>query len=292
MTIELNQNVADRLNEGMEESGGIELPFYAPYLWTINGNPQLKALKNAQYFGGWATKMEDMIEFISQYGKKDLPAGFENVEIAPKNGNAFDALIARHVIVAPIAMRKSWIIGGDGTATRYSGYTEGGRLHVQALVLLASKQDEQYTPFGPVVLSAKGFQGKNLEGAFSDWKRHTAALRKQIAPNVPAWCFYLAIGTFGGEIKTKLVGQKNAQSPITPIGAYLPKGLSAETMEGLFVGNDTAQEMADYLEQAGEWLKAWKSEQSPNPVQTGKTPEFDEEYTPEFPGYADEEIPF
>lgn len=279
MTIELNPNIASRLTEGMEESGGIKLPFYAPYLWTINGNPQLKQLNNAQYFGGWATKMEDMIEFISQYGKKDLPAGFENVEISPKSGQAYDALIARHVIVAPIAMRKSWLSGMDNGATRHSEYIKGGRLHVQALVLLASKKDNQYLPFGPVVLSAKGFQAKNLEGAFSDWKRHTAALRRQIAPNIPAWCFYLAIGTFG-EYRTKMVGQKKAQSSITPIGAFLPKNLVAETLEGLFVGPEIASEMADYLEQAGEWLKAWKVSGQTNPSAENPQTEEDEYSAP------------
>lgn len=290
MTIQLNQNVAEKLNEGMEETGGVELPFYAPYLWTINGNPQLKKLANAQYYGGWATKMDDMIEFISQYGHKDLPAGFDNVEISPKNGAAFDAMIARHVVVAPIATRKSWIVGADNGSTRYNGYQEGGRLHVQALVLLASKQDSEYTPFGPVVLSAKGFQGKNLENAFSDWKRHTAAHRKQIAPGVPAWCFYLAIGTFGNELKTKLVGRKNAQSPITPLSAYLPKGLTAETLEGLFVGETLAEEMAEYLEQSEEWLKAWKTI-GVDPT----TPDYtnpDDEYSTPMPNFEDEDIPF
>ena len=47
-------------------------------------------------------------------------------------------------------------------------------------------------------------------------------------------------------------------SAITPIGAYLPNDMTEETMESLFVGNDTAKMMVDLKDQAKEWIEAWK----------------------------------
>jgi len=282
MAIELEGDLGERINQGMNMGGGIELPFLAPVLWAINGDAKLKQLGGAQYYGGWATKDGDFDDAMNQNGV-GVPAGFSLSEITASDGTAFAAYTTRSVLVAPIAVRRSWLIG-DGQ--RAQEYQPGARQHVQALCFMGSKDDKKYAPWGPVVLSAKGFQAKNLANAFGAWTKHTAGLRRKIAPNVPAWFFYLAIGTFGQDREAKMVG-KAAQSPITPISAYLPASLTEAVLENVFVGKDVARRMADYLDQAGEWINAFHAEND----KTGGpgNGSYEDEYVP--PNYEDE-VPF
>jgi hypothetical protein len=99
---------------------------------------------------------------------------------------------------------------------------------------------------------------------------------------VPAWCFYLSLGTFGKERQVANVGKPGAQSPITPITAYIPDKLTDELMSSLFVGNEVAEKMAQLQDQAAEWLNAW-SEPAMSDV---------DEFAPEPVFAPEEEIPF
>lgn len=281
MTIELDKSVSSRLNDGMQLGGGIELPFFAPVIWCMNGDARLKQLGGASYFGGWACKAED-IEAAKQMGNP-IPHGFTLGDITAADGKSFAAYTSRSVLVAPIAVRTAWV---TQAGTRTAHFVQGGRQHTQAVCYLASKNGET-SPWGPVVLSAKGFQAKNLSGAFSAWSKHTASLRHKIAPDVPAWCFYLAVGTFGNDRKQVMVG-KSSQSPITPISAYLPDNLTEETMTKLFVGQKIAEAMVQYLDDSKEWLDAWniKDSASAVPAAAGDDGFFPDEQPPM------EDIPF
>lgn len=260
MAIQLDQSVAAKLNQGVDLGGGVQLPFLAPYIWTLNGTAALKALGGAQYYGGWVVKQED-IEDCARDTHRTIPAEFILSEISTKDGGTFPGYTSRHVIVAPIGIRKAWV---TSEGVRYHEYQPGTRQHVQALCYLATKEGEgQYHPWGPVILTTKGFQAKNLIDSFAAWNRHTASLRRKIAPGVPAWCFYLAVGTFGAERKSVSVG-KNAKSPITPISAYLKPGLTEADLENLFVGDTVATIMAELMDEAKEWLDAWKGDPSTN----------------------------
>jgi hypothetical protein len=279
--INLDKNVSDRLNEGMNLGGGIQLPFLAPVFFVVNGDPKLKSLGGAQFYGGWAGRAEDIQE--AEDAGLSLPASFVLTEMTTGDGKGYDAYLTRSVVVAPIAVRQAWI---TREKVRSPHYVEGARQHVQALCYMAIKTDANsaYTPWGPVILSAKGFQAKNLLGAFGAWDKFTASQRRKVAPGVPAWCFYLAIGTFGKDRQQVMVGS-SSQSPITPIGAYLPEGLTEDTLTKLFVGQQTAEAMADYLQGAVDWLSAWKDSSKD---QLGGQP-VDGEFVPEAPG---EDIPF
>lgn len=288
MAIKLNQQTADRLGQGMAMGGGIELPFHAPVLWVVNGDAKMRQSNNALYFGGWVGKMTDVQAAQRSWGIDFLPAGWTESEIIPNQGQAFMAYLTRSLLVAPIGLRIGWI--GPGQA-RYEQYTAGARQHVQALVFVGSREKGGMIGWGPAVLSAKGYQAANLTKAFKDWERHTAAMRKTVAPNVPAWCFYLAVGTFGEDRSAIQVG-KSSQSPITPIGAYLPETIDEATLESLFVGEEIAEEMATYLADAGEWLNAWSKKTGKNGNGTASSAEhsdFDADYVPEEPG---EDMPF
>jgi hypothetical protein len=256
-TISLDPALAQKLEAGMRMSDVIELPFPAPYLWALNGQPSYKSQGGALYYGGWATKAEDVDALI---GASDLPvpAEWKRATIALRDGGEFEAYTTRNLIVAPIGKRESWLLDGK----RSSEYMEGGRRHIQALCYLAEgigdAGNRQFQPWGPVVLTAKGYQARNLLDAFSKWERATATLRWKVAPKVPAWCFYLSLGTFGRERQALNVGKPGAQSPITPIGAYISDRLDESMIANLFVGQEVAEHMAELQDQAAEWLGAWQ----------------------------------
>ena len=284
--IELDQETSNALNQGMEMGGGIMLPFIAPTLWALNGKAELRQIGGAQYFGGWAANRDDIEDALQQNKLDWLPGSMKRETFVVKGDKEIEVYTSRGVLVAPIGLRKAWLTD-DGR--RLPAYTEGvrARQHAQALVLLAGKDKEGIIhPWGPAVLSAKGYQATNLLDALGAWDKHTKSIRRQIAPNVPAWCFYLAIGTFGNERKGVMVGKNGAQSSITPIGPYLPETITPETMEALFVGQETAAEMAIYLADAREWLDAWKVEHKDS---LGQAPDGGPD--PVEPNY-DNEVPF
>ena len=153
------------------------------------------------------------------------------------------------------------------------------------LAYLFEKQGEngkaKFVPWGPVVLTAKGYQARNLLDAFARWDKATSQVRWKIAPGVPAWCFYLSLGTFGRDRQALNVGKPGAQSPITPISVYIPDRLTESFVSNLFVGSQVAEQMSTIQDQATAWLKAWKEE----------TPLEVEEF-PENGAAVEEEIPF
>jgi hypothetical protein len=259
MTIQLDDDTLQAFQGTMQTSGSIELPFPVPYIWIINGDPKLKELGGPQAFGGWQVEAEKMLEAGMTYSSNEPPAGFIRKDVTSTDGKVTDSFLTRSVIVAPIDFRKSWFMKTPGgLVQRSADYFEGSRQHAQALVYLAGKKDGVFQPWGPAVLSAKGWQVKNLLKAFESWNKATATARQKVAPGVPAWFFYLAIGTFGTEVNTVMVGG-NAKSPITPIGAYIPDKVTEAQIESLFVGQEVANEMVLLKKDAQEWLHAWGS---------------------------------
>lgn len=254
MTIQLPDDLVKKINEGMHDSTAIILPFPAPTFWTLNGQASYKQQNNALYFGGWACKVEDMQTCLDN--GLTLPAGLSAVTIATRDGSEYDAYIGRLLLVAPICKRMSYLLEGK----RHPAYVEGGRKHVQILAYLAEKREKSITPWGPVVLSAKGYQAKNLLDNFTAWDKLTSKARHEIAPNIPAWCFYAGLGTFGKERNVEQVGKQGTQSPITPIKLYQPENMTNEQVASLFVGQDVAAIMADLLEQSTDWRNAWKQD--------------------------------
>lgn len=262
--IQLQGDTAERLNGGIQVGGTIELPFFTPRFWALNGDARLMALGGAQYFGGFAVSAEDMAQAQEDWGVDLNTIPFAKSNQITADGKTIEVYTARNLIVAPITIRTTWTQKEGG---RFSQYVQGTRQHVQAIAYLAVKSKEQpYQPLGPIMMSAKGYQAKNLMDAFSAWDRQTKQVRGKIAPGVPAWCFYLAVGTFGNERKQLMVG-KTSQSPITPISAYIPKEINEQLIESLFVGEPIALLMADYLEQSREWLHAYDARTGVNSQQ-------------------------
>ena len=264
MAISLDSNISDRLNAGMNDNQGAQLPFAAPYVWALNGQANMKQANDPTYFGGWAAKADEFEAAADEQGL-GLPAGWKKVTLSGRDGDEYEAVVIRHIFVAPILYRECWRKDEDnkGPARRSPKYFEGARRNVQALVYLSEKSEAGMIPWGPVVLTAKGYQAEYLKDAFKAWEKHTATLRRTVAPGVPAWCFYLAIGTFGKERQAQNVGKGNNKSPVTPISAYLPADLSEAKLEALFVGQEIAAIMADLAEQAQAWAADWGQPEKP-----------------------------
>ena len=255
-TINLDSDLARKLDQGMRAGEIVDLPFPVVYVWALNGQSSHKSQGGALYFGGWASKAEDAQAIAEQQGLP-IPRDWKQVTISSRDGGEFEAFTARNVVVAPIGRRLSWLHDGKRSAS----YIEGGRRHLQVLAYLAEPVGEngtrQFQPWGPVVLTAKGYQARNLLDAFARWEKATSQIRWKVAPGIPAWCFYLSLGTYGKERQAMNVGKPGAQSPITPITAYIPERFTDELMMNLFVGNEIAAVMADLQDQASDWLKAW-----------------------------------
>jgi hypothetical protein len=286
------EETTNALNQGMQMGGGIELPFQSPYLWWMNGQANMRALATTQpasYYGGWSVDGDSWDAACEEY-KKLRGVPMTPAELTSRNGKDYKAYITRHVFVAPISYRSAWVLTNEatGTTTRHGHYVEGARQHVQLLALMFSKDtDTQYAPWGPVVLSAKGFQAQKLMDSAKDWDRFLSKIRRQHAPKIPPFGFLMCLGTFGNELKQETVG-KGAKSSITPLQMATPKEATLDLLKKLYVGSGGLVLMADYLEQAKPWLEAWKGREQPAaaaPMADGIPPE------PEFPPMEDS-IPF
>jgi hypothetical protein len=259
LPINVDANLAKKLDLGMRAGEAVELPFPVVYVWALNGQASYKSQGGALYYGGWACKAEDLKSTSDQQGLA-IPGDWKQVTIASRDGGEFEAYTTRSIFVAPIGKRLSWLHDGKRSAE----YVEGGRRHLQVLAYMAEGRGEngskQFVPWGPVVLTAKGYQARNLLDAFSRWEKATSIMRWKMAPGVPAWCFYMALGTFGKERQSVNVGKPGAQSPITPITVFIHDRFNEDLLASLFVGNEVTAIMSDLQDQASDWLNAWRGE--------------------------------
>lgn len=249
MNYNLNADLTNKINEGFTLTEG-SLPFPAPVLFVINGD--VKAIKDpapAMFYGGWATDKGSM-DTIVENEKRELLKNLVPTGLVNQQGELIDIYATRSVIVAPVVKRVIWITK-DGDRT--NDFIKGARQHVQVLAILA---DSAFNIWGPVILSAKGFQAKNLLESFTTWQRHTAVIRAKEAQGIPAWLFFSAIGTFGKDRKQEMVGGGDKKSAITPIDTYLPE-MTADMLGKLYGGETLANMIVDLNEKADEWRKAW-----------------------------------
>jgi hypothetical protein len=255
--ISLPTEYTQEIASGMEAGGGIQLPFSVCYGWVVNGKSELKQLGGVAYFGGWNFRRTEVDDYIAET-QNEIPSYFKPVERETETETIL-SYESRYIMVAPIAFRQSWITENK---QRFDHYVEGGRPHAQVLCyLLDYRKDEHGNPiypgFGPIVISGKGYQARNIRDAFAAWEKYTAPLRREIAPGVSSYFFAVCLGTFGDKPNFVQVGGQ-AKSTITPIVAWLPENLTAGTLAKLFVGETVAATMVDFKQQAVDWLSAWK----------------------------------
>lgn len=257
---QLDPTLTNELANPLQTGDFVELPFYAPYLWVLNGKANLKNPQdkfNVPFFGGFAVSRDDFELAVTEYGN---PGNFVFYTMVNQEGKEYEIYASRAVAVAPIVTRERWI---------------EGRGHVQVLAYAGMRGENGYfAPWGPVVLTAKSYTAKFLRDSLKEWESFTAKARREFAPSYPANLFYCFVGTFG-ERKQIMVG-KGSQSPITPINLYKGNNgqCTQEMLQANFVGMDVVHLMKSLKEQAKEWVEDWKK---PAKTEMASVPEFVED---------------
>ena len=264
---DVDQSVSDRLNQGMQIGGSVEIPILAPFTFWKNGSAQNRPLKDANpilYYGGWGTDKQEMDDAIEAYG---TPGKVIEVEMTNQDGKDYQAYVSRYVIVAPIAYRDAWFKKDGVNWLRKAKWEDGYNHHkIQMLCYRARQIEDGAEPWGPVVLTVSGYNAGFLLDAVKNWARFLDPVRKKYALNVPAWGFWMSVGSFGPEPIFKSVG-KGTQKPINPIGLHFPtKEPTLEMLKKVFVGKDTLAEMAALMEECEEWLNNWKEDPTEQPA--------------------------
>lgn len=277
MTDEFDFDLAPELAgqlDGSISGDAIRLPFDAPFIFWTNGNRQLRPAGGVPYFGGWATSSEDADAMLAG---RELPLGFQRLTLANAAGKDYDAYCSRIVYAAKIGHREQWKETDSGKK----------QSHLQVLVYLSEydQQSKKFLPWGPAVLTGKGFSGQAIKTALSDWERKTMAGRKTHANNLSANLFYAPLGTFGQEPQFRMVGS-GSQSPITPCEAKISQEVTRDYLRAYYVGKAIAEEMASLKSQAESWLNAWKER-----AKAGNAPHDDGFYGAP-PPPPEDEIPF
>lgn len=248
----------DKLTQAQDDGAGIRLPFPALYIHVRNGDPRLKSsTAPVQYFGGFESDSDKMGEMLEAGELPKFPDGWTSYNGVGREGNEYNAIGSRKITVALIKGRASWL-NKDGKA-RSPVYTpEFSRRHLQYLALF-------YNPefVIPVVITAKGYQAQNVIESFGKWESAIKPFRKELnATTLPRCAFWMTIGTHGQAPNYVKVGS-DAQSTITPIAPIIPEKLTAEDVGKRFVGKANLLKCAELLEQATEWLNAWKQPEQP-----------------------------
>lgn len=270
-----NNSRTSAIDAAMAKGGGVELPYQTAMVWVLNGDARMAPLVQAKqtppaaFFGGWAATPDDF-ETMFDSINAEVVGSWKKACLQRRAGGDYEAYVTRQVHVAPFAMRESWV--NADLKIRYPDYQKGARHHVQIVsYLFYQEKDAQgnaagYKPLFPIVLTAKGYQARNLVEAINIWKRGTLAVRKRLGEiGASPFSFVMSIGTTG-ERTQKMVGPEGKQSPITPIELQTPDKvtpewrITPEWMQSRYVGDELLATMNEQAEMSRDWMEAWRKE--------------------------------
>ena len=292
MSIKLPASAQGAFNGNMQSGSKVELPFYTPAFWIMNGKASMKQIGGVHFFGGWACE-SSKVEAAKEHWQDLIvpPLGLTSTEFVADSGQSMNVFAARSLYVAVIGVRQFSIAKVNGEDRRVPPFTPGARPGVQILAVLGYRDaDKNLRPWAPILLSAKGYQVNHLSKAVNAWgSALKPVLKKMGLDGAHPGLFWSAIGTFGEERKQELVGKGTDKSTITPVSVYIPTNeISEETVSKLYVGEDVADWMAELSGKAKDWLHAFDVPANAAPVQ----PVAAEPSIPEEPPFADESIHF
>lgn len=225
----------------------VQLPYDAAFFRWVRGQAEIPPDHGSgvKHFGGWGCNATEADALLTP-----LPDRFVRETFLSPEGKEYEMLCARSMALALIGTRFRWL-------------EDENRGHTQNLCLMAEydKESQSFVAWGPVVLTTKGTTSMAVEKRFGDWARMTAAARRDIAPDVPWWYFYTALGTFGDQRVQKMVGKDQHQSFVTPPQIHgAGTELTPAQLQMRFVGPNDAALMLEYKTLAAEWLDAWTTE--------------------------------
>ena len=240
-------DLPDNANE-IQGIGAVELPFVAPLMYWRSGVEALKnmeEIKGVQRFGGWAIQ-PDQIEPYTALPK--LPPAFEKIKLSGSEGN-YENYLTRNVDVAVIARRFAWF---DKSVTQY----------------LCFLRD-----FGAVVLQAKSTTGKDLDNAFSEFKKKSVEARfnQSTQSTVADNFFYAPIGSFGDTpVFVEKKGKRDSTMVTIPIAFTPANGWTGQNIQ--YVGKEVASEILRMQKLAKPWLDDWNNRRSEKPQAENSLP--------------------
>lgn len=247
-----------QLREAEKTGEGVQLPFPVANFFVYNGDARQKtAAKDCPvlYFGGFAGDAHKITELVDAGDAPAPLAKWYPFEGAGEKGS-WDGVGSRLVTISAITHRARWTSQDGRSGPNYDAEAGLTRRHLQLLCLLYNDSK----PWSYAVITAKGYQAQNLLGAISAWGKAIAPFRKELnAVALPLSAFALTIGTTGAEPKFVSVGKGNSTSKITPIEAVIPEGLTADMVGKRFIGAQNLRANAEHLDQARDWLAAWKT---------------------------------
>jgi hypothetical protein len=295
MPIKIPASAQTAFQGNMSEGSKVELQFPAPAFYVINGDAKLAALKNFQYFGGWACGTDKVKVASENWQNCPYPIpGYATDKLPQTNGSEMEVIAARKLIVAPIGMREysSIFDPATGNTRRVPPFTKGARPGVQVLCVLAYKHENTINPWAPIMLTAKGYQTNHIKNAIFNWRKAIKPHVQKIVPGASDSVlnlFWMHIGTFGEARKQEIVGAGTNQKTITPIVSYIPENLTEQQVENMYVGEPMAEFMADISAQSQDWLNVFKQQQTNAPA-VGHL-ELEDDNIPE-PPPSEDDIPF
>jgi hypothetical protein len=296
MTIQIPGKAQNAFDGSMRTRSAVELPFPAPAFYIINGNPDLEALNNSLYFGGWACSNENIKKATEKWDVPEKIPNLYEVKRTDGSGQPYYIQSARSIAFAPIGMRMYSVADVNGVERRVAPFTKGAKPGMQVLGMLGYKnQEKQLQAWSPVMLTASGYQVNHVQKSFETWRKAITPHVKKLVPDFSDSVlnlFWMYIGTFG-ERKQVPAGQPRGgvQKYVTPITAFIPDELDEKKVENMYVGAPLAEFMADLHEQADEWLKVFSKMQQAAQAGNSST---HEDFVPfeEPPFQPEDDIPF
>lgn len=259
-----------KMQEGMRDGSGIELPFAHLVAWAFNGDSRLSAVAKTSptsYYGGWNFDYDKAKE-MNESGMLKLGldhTGWIMTERDSREQKKYKTYETRSLHVAPICKRFSWI-SKDGKSRIPEYNTLHPRSHLQILALVGVTTHigptAEIAYVAPCILSVKGKgQTVALGEALMKWCRNIDALRTEMnAKGIPYFAWWQTIGTRGDTPEFQMMGSGKDKSAITPLRAIMAtEKLTAEHMGKRFVGKELFALAADLAKQAEEWRNAWKT---------------------------------
>ena len=261
-------------NRAMQEGGGVQLPFPTVFAWAHNGSKKMSKVGGVDFHGGWHINA-DGLEEMSESGELFTP--FDKLTWKKETQNegmasAYDVYTSRVLNIAPIAWRMSWL-DKEGKNRAPDFDQSHTRSHLQYLCLLgqviSDGDKKQVQLIAPAVISVKGFgQTRALKEALGAWRKVIDPLRGGMnAKKLPAYTWWLTIGTHGDQPTFETVGKGSQTNDITPLKAIILNDKpTAEWMGARFIGTENFVLATSLLKESQDWLKAWKQPTTTKPV--------------------------